>query len=735
MATIIPRVQPGQVGIQVGQGARNTTRVSAAPAQAIAQGIAGASDQLFKYAQQQAEINDTAAIMRARRQLSEWEASINDPANQAGIASFRGQRALDANEVLVPELDKRLAEINEGLTAGQRAKFAGVAESFREGFGRQLNSHMDREFTAWRAAEQKAAVDQLGNDAILAGMNGDEQGQEDRLQELIGMRQAQLEADGIGGAAAAADIRGLASTVRARTIKALAGRDPMAAESLMQKHLGQLTASDRAEVESVLVPVVNAVRDEDEADAIMAGLPVAQHRDPGQRGQPAPEIAAILDDAAERHGVPRHLLYALAEQESSFRPDAVNPEVLDDGDQATGLMQYRLTSAGGIDRMDARASADRAAAELARRLRVGGEDYAIAAHFAGEGGADAVVRRGRRAENPKTAEYIEQVRGRGERWRVQFEGGAQGARTGAQPTGQQGEQGGAGPASAQPAQSLAQALARADETIADPIRRRRVKAVIESRFAQRDAAKREQDQAMSEGIMTAMYQVEGDTRPLRQRLTPEQYQWAQVNGKLEALELIRTNAITGQFVQDDLPFKEGLFRQAATDPAEFAKVNLYDPALQARLSTDTLHRLTSMQEAVKRDGAKGVEEWATESQLLGQAYTALNLLGSGNAKKREEFELAYLREKRVFNERNGGRNPSAAEQQEIINRLKLPMARERWFGLSTANDRYVYQAAEGTSVPAEDRAKIIAALREDGIANPTEADILEAYQLAAGSEL
>lgn len=723
MATIIPRAQPGAVQVQLGPQARNTTQVSAAPAEAIARGLDAIGRQGFAYAQQQQEQNDVAALMEARRRLSDWEASTFDPANENGISKYRGKQALDANEYLTPDLDKRISDIDATLTPGQRAKFGQVAGAFRAEFTGRLNTYMDREFTQYREGEEKAAVEQLGNDAILAGLNGEPEQQDVRLGELLGMREAQLTAQGVGEQAKAADLRGMQSTIRARTIEGVAGRDPLAAEQMLQKHLGELTPQDRMKVESMLQPVVNAAMDEAEADAIIGGGQVAAHRDPGQRGRPSPEISSILDQAADKHGVPRHYLYALAEQESSFNPGAVNPEVLDDGDNATGLFQYRATSAGGIDRKDARASADRAAAEFKRRMASGGADFAVAAHFAGEGGADAVLRRGRRAENPKTAEYIEQVRGRAGRWEAALSGRA---------PAQAGEQ--SGPVAAAPAASLADALARAD-AITDPMRRRRVKAVIQDRFQLRDLARRENEESTSRAIMETMYGDPTDLRPIRQRLTPDQYRWAQNNGKLEALEAIRTKNVQGLFVQDELPFKETLLREAAASPDAFAKRNLADPDVQARLSTDTLHRLNGLQESVRKGGAAAAQEWATESQLLGQAYTELKLSGSDNAKKRDEFEAAYLREKRAYNEANGGRNPGADEQQAIINRLKLPMVRERFWGLGPDAESRVYRAEEGARVPQSDRTAIIAGLREAGIAAPTEAQIVEAYQRGAGSDL
>src|SRR5690625_7149534 len=96
-------------------------------------------------AQRAQERNDTAAIMSARRELSEWEHAPFDPANPEGISRFKGLNALEANDVIMPDLQQRVSQISERLTPHQRQQFEGIALTFQDGIRSRLNGHMDRE--------------------------------------------------------------------------------------------------------------------------------------------------------------------------------------------------------------------------------------------------------------------------------------------------------------------------------------------------------------------------------------------------------------------------------------------------------------------------------------------------------------------------------------------------------------------------------------------------------------
>ena len=417
MATIIPRISGPQVQLQQGPQVRNNVQVDLSPSIRAAGQIGQAASQLFR---QQKDSADLTAVMQARRDLSAWEGETFNPGNPDGIAKYQGKNALQANEALLGDLDQRVSSIRSNLSRDQQQKFDQVAFSFRDSVQGRLNSYADREYSAYEANERKATIDNIGQDAVSAGMSGDFGLADVRLQEAVGIASAAYQTQGMGAEAIKASERGIVSSVRKQTAAAMATRDPFAAEGYYHRYADQMTPEDRAQVERTLYPVVKDRVAYELAQSLANGRGAIEPLPaPEARGVPSAAVAKAIDDAAKAEGLDaaaRADLYALAEQESGFRADAVNPEVLDDGDQATGLFQYRATSAGGIDRKDAVASARRAAREYKERLAKGGRAFAIAAHFAGEGGADAVVNRGRSTQNPKTALYVREVMGRSTRW-------------------------------------------------------------------------------------------------------------------------------------------------------------------------------------------------------------------------------------------------------------------------------------------------------------------------------
>lgn len=715
MAEFIPRAPLPQQQIDRGPQVRNTVQVDDAGGQAIARALGGIGDMVGDYAQQRIEQEDTAAVLAARRQLSEWEHSTFDPGNPEGISRFRGMNALGASDALIPDLDKRVGDISSRLTPRQRAQFETVAANFRDGIGNRLNGYMDREHTAARKAEAQASIGSLLRDAATAGMNGDMERQEQLLAEMQAANEARFRAEGMGDAVIADSNRMAVSSVRRQTIEAAATSDPFAAQDLLNRNRDQLTPEDRARVESLLYPVIeDAQAGERFEDWLGGGGNPNSYRDPGARGQPSPAVRSALDAAADAHGVPREFLYAMAEQESSFRPDAVGPDT--EYGNAKGLFQYLDMTAGeqGIDPFDVDAAANAAARQFKERMDAHGVEYAVAAHFAGDGGAAAVVQRGRADQNPRTALYLQEVMGRAERWR----GGPVADAPSPQPAG-------AGPRSKSEAMEYAR-------TIRNPNDRAAFMRKANEHFALQDQRQAEAQKAWSERVNVAMQQAD-PTQPLGAILGTEDYAVAMREGKLPALESLRLHRIQGTFVQDDLPFKEELYREAVTNPDAFLRRDFNDPEVQVKLATDSLAWFKGMQEEARKPGK--IDEWASESQLLSHAYTDLGIDGSGNRsrKDRDEFQRAYLREKRAFNERNGGRNPTAAEMQTLINGLKQPMARRRWWGGTT--ERPLYRAGERFDVPAAERVQIIEGLRAAGIAAPTEAQVVEAYRRGAGDML
>lgn len=660
MATLIPRTSGPQVQAELGPQVRNTAQVDLSPLSRTAGAVGQAAVDLF---QQQKQRADLTAVMEARRELSDWEGNTFNPANADGIAKYQGKNALQAHDALLGDLDQRVASIRSRLSPEQQQRFDQVSFSFRDSVQGRLNSYADREYSAYEANERKATIDNIGQDAVSAGMSGDFGLADVRLQEAVGIASAAYQTQGMGAEAIKASERGIVSSVRKQTAAAMATRDPFAAEDYYHRYADQMTPEDRAQVERTLYPVVKDRAAYELAQSLADGRGAVEPLPaPAARGVPSAAVAKAIDDAAKAEGLDaagRADLYALAEQESGFRPGVVNPEVLDDGDQATGLFQYRATSAGGIDRKDAAASARRAAREYKERLAKGGRAFAIAAHFAGEGGADAVVNRGRSAQNPKTALYVRQVMGRSARWAsAAGEGAAPGAPV-------------ATAATVAPS-TLADAIAAIPRTM-PPDQRAAAEGYLRDIYAQR---KDRLEQAKKAAAMSIYDKVAaaGASVPLSQVLAPAELALVGQDSSLaESINRYRKLVAEGAVVQDDPATLENIQRMQALQPSEFAKLPLGQYA--DKLSSKTLKSLAEDQN--KANDPTKRADWMTDNERLERGFQMLgfgkdtDVSGSGSQAKnaprdalRGEFRIAYQNAQTAFVQ-STGKKPTP-EQADVL---------------------------------------------------------------------
>lgn len=660
MATLIPRTSGPQVEAQLGPQVRNTAQVDLSPLSRTAGAVGQAAADLF---QQQKQRADLTAVMEARRELSDWEGATFNPANADGIAKYQGKNALQAHDALLGDLDQRVSAIRSRLSPEQQQRFDQVSFSFRDSVQGRLNSYADREYSAYEANERKATIDNIGQDAVSAGMSGDFGLADVRLQEAVGIASAAYQTQGMGAEAIKASERGIVSSVRKQTAAAMATRDPFAAEDYYHRYADQMTPEDRAQVERTLYPVVKDRAAYELAQSLADGRGAIEPLPaPASRGVPSAAVAKAIDDAAKAEGLDaagRADLYALAEQESGFRADAVNSEVLDDGDQATGLFQYRATSAGGIDRKDAAASARRAAREYKERLAKGGRAFAIAAHFAGEGGADAVVNRGRSAQNPKTALYVRQVMGRASRWASSAGPGA----TSGTPA--------AAAATAAPS-TLADAIAAIPRTM-PPDQRAAAEGYLRDIYAQR---KDRLEQAKKAAAMSIYDKVAaaGASVPLSQVLAPAELALVGQDSSLaESINRYRKLTAEGAVIQDDPATVDELQRMQALRPTEFAKLPLgqYADKLSGKTLKAFAEDQTKVNDPAKRaDYLSDADRVERGFQMLGIG-SATDASGTGSEAKnapraglRGEFRIAYQNAQTAFVQ-STGKKPTP-EQADVL---------------------------------------------------------------------
>lgn len=714
MASIIPRAPLPQTQLQ----GLPQVRVQQGPDQSAlirgAEAVNEAGQQILKVAQDR---NDTTALLQARRELSDWEAKTFNPGNPDGIAKYRGQNALKADE-LVPQVDEQISTIRGRLSPKQQAAFDGISGNFREGLQGRLNSYMDREHETFLQAEQKASIDNMGQDAITAGVGGDFSRQDQLANELIAMNRARLEADGAGEETIKASTRDVVSTVRMQTINGMMASRPFEAQDYYNRYADQMTPLDRAKVDAVLAPIVNDAEDDAVADAIIAG------RDVGV----SPDVDASLDgiDAqisrlegtgqnprSSARGVGQFIDSTWLSTLRKHRPDLAegksNAEIiaLKDDPKIAGEMlgKFREDNARGL---------------AARGISTTPENLYAAHHF-GVGGAAKFA-------NASASTPMSQILSRKEidanpylKGKTVGEVKANWAQRGLRAAGAS-----EGPAPGGIPRTEADAVAAA-QSIADPRRRKAIVSKIREKWSIRDSQRQEQEKLLSEHIYTSISQNTDPRKPLREIIGPDAFALAERKGQIPSLESQRKAAILGTLVQDDLVLADALYREAVLSPNTFKKRNLYDQS--GKLSTDTLQNLLKMQADVDKPDKR--TEWATTEQRIQNGYLTLGISTSGDKaggknearqEQRAAFAAMYRAAETAFIQRQK-REPTQAEADTLLrattkNAAQL-QADER---LTLARGGAV--VGFGIALPEADRAEIVANFREDVGRDPTDAEIV-----------
>lgn len=143
-----------------------------------------------------------------------------------------------------------------------------------------------------------------------------------------------------------------------------------------------------------------------------------------------------------------------------------------------------------------------------------------------------------------------------------------------------------------------------------------------------------------------------------------------------------STAKNGRDVQDDETLSYSMRRFAASNPDEFAKVDLND--YRDRLSRSTLKELTGLQTGALKDQRKAREEGLHLTEAYSQATEQLRAVGiTTEGKKGSQLEATHQRVARFnnalssqmdeFKRENNNRAPTQPEIQSMINRLLLPV--------------------------------------------------------------
>jgi soluble lytic murein transglycosylase-like protein len=658
--------------------------------------------------EQQAKAND-AALMAFKNEMSSLESELLfDPEN--GAYARQGAESFNLEGEVLPVWDQRQQAAIERLPPHLRERASLIGGEMRIGARQGIMRHVLQQTDAYRDQQADAMVAGATNAAILNYKDPARLGEElANVETAIDMKLRGAAPEMVAGAKRAARSKALSGVIL-REVQ----DDPWSGDALLQQYREQLDAGDLVGIEAELRPLKEADEVDNVARAIVSGQPTSLVVPP-QRGKPSPAIRTAIEAAAGKYGVPPEYLYALAEQESSFRPRAVGA-VTSGGEQAVGVMQYLPSTAReqGIDPLNPTQAIDAAARQFAARMKANGPEYAIAAHFAGDGGAAAVVKRGRTAENPKTARYVVEVTGRAMRWRGDGPAAAQVAPQGA---------GSPGVPS-----TLGDRLAAvgADPRATDPRWRRKVEERVRSLHAIEEADRADAERTSLERMRSVVAAADG-SRPLAKLLEPADYALAQQQGWDDLLQNSLDRKRLGVLTRTDPVINDAFMRLATRDPAQFAKPETITEIWKAEgsLATPDLKRLQDLWVAANTPdkAGKAQTERKVESALVRRGLMRLGDDFQGStpqAKKRAAaFGLAIAQARDAWRASNPGREPTPDQDEAMVGAVVQQFLADP----EGRAERASALSGFGLTMSPADRKRVRDTLRAKGVENPSEAQV------------
>ena len=269
MATLIPRVSGPQVEAQMGPQVRNTAQVDLSPAIHAAGQVGKVAAQFF---QREVERADTARLMEARTQLSDWLVGIRDPNNPDGMSKYRGENAIAMGDDLTQQLDSRISVIAGRLTPNQQSQFDGIASNFRSNVREQWATYADGQVREAIRAKGEAMNLALSNEAVQYGMGADFGAQQSTLQEIFAANERRDALDGIPAEVTKQSNLARESGIYRKTAEGLLATDPMAAKKYLDSvrermQAPDLVASTRAIETKVQAIELRAERERERAEA------------------------------------------------------------------------------------------------------------------------------------------------------------------------------------------------------------------------------------------------------------------------------------------------------------------------------------------------------------------------------------------------------------------------------------------------------------------------------------
>lgn len=654
MPALIPRAPLPETRAAPIPQAQQIARLDMSGVNAGVQRLGGIAQDFIARKMEQA---DHARLEQARAELAAFGTELYDPENPAGVHSFRGERALQANEALLPQVDQRISQIRQRLTPRQQAQFDGMATGWRTNLADGLNRHMAAESERFMAAQSQALNQQMTSEAVLHGLNGAPDLQQASVAELQAANARRLELQGAPREAIALASVGVASSVYRATALGLANRSLPEAVAYYNKVAGSLTAEDRIAVEATVFPAIRAEAGTAAGLAAVnggeiAGTPTLRTGEEMAAG--AAEVQRQYEALGARHGFVTT---------STTRSKAENERV--GGVENSQHLDHRGTARD----WSIKGKTPEQVQAFVADLRAAGFEVITKPHGTG----------------PHIHAELPPITRSAQRTRVEG-----------------------------PARTEAEALLRLRESpvAADPVALQAAEAVVKREFSLADALRADAERQQDERSNIAIHQGAASAS-LEELVGPAAYARYVREGSVEAWEKVRLNRINRTFVQDDPVFVEQVAREAITDPSAFLRRNFDDPRVQLRLSTPTLAAFKEQQADYSKP--EGQDDYHTQEQRLELAYAGLGI--TRNEERKGAFRILYLQAERDLHQRLG-RKPNPTELDALVRSTSRIFA-QRMADKATGIYAEARQAVQ--SVPQADRNRLRDEYRRKYGVDPTEA--------------
>lgn len=262
MATI-----PGYDGRQVrSQGLpSNGFSMRGPDASGLTRGLAQVEDAVIR----EKEKADTALLMDAERQLSDWKMSTLFDAEK-GVYTRKGKNALDITNATLPQFDGKVAEIEKTLTNdAQRNRWKAIVNSQRQSLGNELNRY---EFGERQRYYDDAEEGQLAS-AVEGAKNYASDPQQvayylNKANAVIGSR---VTRKGLPSELAEQQRLKANSAIHSAVAEQLLNSDPLKAMAYYTGNRASMTLDDQLRVSKVLEPMVQRRVGADIADSLLSG--------------------------------------------------------------------------------------------------------------------------------------------------------------------------------------------------------------------------------------------------------------------------------------------------------------------------------------------------------------------------------------------------------------------------------------------------------------------------------